>query len=84
MLFRSLDEPTRGIDINAKNEIYQLINSLAQSGLAIVFVSSELPEILAIADRILVLSQGRLSGEFLQDEATEEKLLKAAIAQMRP
>lgn len=79
-----LDEPTRGIDINAKNEIYQLINSLAQSGLAIVFVSSELPEILAIADRILVLSQGRLSGEFLQDEATEEKLLKAAIAQMRP
>ncbi len=78
-----LDEPTRGIDINAKNEIYQLINSLAQSGLAIVFVSSELPEILAIADRILVLSQGRLTGEFSANEATEEKLLKAAISQMR-
>jgi len=75
-----LDEPTRGIDINAKTEIYRLINTLAQSGLAIVMVSSELPEILAIADRILVLSRGRLAGEFPGEEATEEELLKAAVS----
>ena len=74
-----LDEPTRGIDINAKNEIYRIINELAQSKLGIVMVSSELPEILAIADRILVLARGRLTGEFMQKEATEEKLLAAAV-----
>ncbi len=74
-----LDEPTRGIDINAKNEIYQLINELAGSGLGILVVSSELPEILAISDRIYVLAQGRITGEFSQDQASEEKLLKAAI-----
>jgi ribose transport system ATP-binding protein len=74
-----LDEPTRGIDINSKNEIYQLINELAKSGLAIIVASSELAEILAIADRILVLAQGKITGEFIQREATEEKLIKAAI-----
>ncbi len=74
-----LDEPTRGIDINAKNEIYQLINELAESGLAIVMVSSELPEILAMADRIGVMAMGRITGVFSQQEASEEKLLKAAI-----
>ena len=74
-----LDEPTRGIDIKAKNEIYQTINELARSGLGIIMVSSELPEILAIADRILVLARGGIAGEFLQAKATEERLLKAAI-----
>ncbi|MBN1478640.1 sugar ABC transporter ATP-binding protein [candidate division KSB1 bacterium] len=74
-----LDEPTRGIDINAKNEVYQIINQLAQSGLGIILVSSELPEILAIADRILVLSRGRITAEYAQQEASEEKILKAAI-----
>ena len=57
-----LDEPTRGIDINAKKEIYAIIDELARSGLGVVMVSSELPEILAIADRILVLAEGRLTG----------------------
>jgi ABC-type sugar transport system ATPase subunit len=74
-----LDEPTRGIDINAKKEIYSLIDGLAQSGLAIVMVSSELPEILGIADRILVLCEGRKTAEFERAEATEEKVLKAAL-----
>lgn len=74
-----LDEPTRGIDINAKNEVYQIINQLAESGLGIVLVSSELTEILAIADRILVLAQGRITAEYSQHEASEEKILKAAI-----
>jgi len=75
-----LDEPTKGIDVNAKNEIYRLISELARAGLAIVMVSSELPEIMAIADRILVLSEGRQTGEFAHSQATEELIMKAAIA----
>jgi ribose transport system ATP-binding protein len=74
-----LDEPTRGIDINSKREIYALIDELAQTGLAIVMVSSELPEILAIADRIVVLSEGRMTAEFPRQQATEELILKAAL-----
>ena len=74
-----LDEPTRGIDMNAKSEIYKLIKDLAESGLGIIMVSSELPEILAVSDRVLVLSEGKLTGDFDIDDATEEKLLKAAI-----
>lgn len=74
-----LDEPTRGIDINAKREIYALIDELAHTGLAIVMVSSELPEILAIADRILVMAEGRKTAEFTRAEATEERLLHAAL-----
>jgi ribose transport system ATP-binding protein len=74
-----LDEPTRGIDINAKKEIYALIGQLAQSGLGVVMVSSELPEILGIADRILVLCEGRMTAEFTRAEATEEKVLQAAL-----
>jgi ABC-type sugar transport system ATPase subunit len=74
-----LDEPTRGIDINAKKEIYALIDELAQSGLGVVLVSSELPEILGIADRILVLCEGRQTAEFKRGEATEEMIVKAAL-----
>ena len=74
-----LDEPTRGVDVNAKNEIYKLISELAAAGLGIIMVSSELPEILAISDRIIVLSEGRQTGSFSPSEATEEMLLKAAI-----
>jgi ribose transport system ATP-binding protein len=74
-----LDEPTRGIDINAKREIYALVDELARSGLGVVMVSSELPEIMALSDRILVLSEGRVTAEFVRGEATEEKLLSAAL-----
>jgi len=74
-----LDEPTRGIDINAKNEIYKLILQLANEGMAIILVSSELPEILAVSDRILVMCEGNLSAEFTAIEATEDNILKAAI-----
>jgi ribose transport system ATP-binding protein len=75
-----LDEPTRGIDINAKTEIYKLIQNLADAGLGIVMVSSELPEIFAISDRVLVLNDGKLTGDFKIREATEALLLKAAIS----
>jgi ribose transport system ATP-binding protein len=74
-----LDEPTRGIDVNAKNEIYKLISKLAAAGLAIVMSSSELPEIMTIADRIIVLSEGRQTAEFPRARATEESVLKAAL-----
>jgi ribose transport system ATP-binding protein len=78
-----LDEPTRGVDINAKRELYDLIDELAQSGLGVVFVSSELPELLAIADRILVLAEGRITAEFDRQEANEERILAAALPKSR-
>lgn len=74
-----LDEPTRGIDINAKNEIYKLILELADSGLGIIMVSSELPEILAVSNRILVMCEGKMTAEIQADNATEDIIMKAAI-----
>ncbi len=75
-----LDEPTRGIDVNAKNEIYKLILQLADEGMGILVVSSELPEILAISDRILVLCEGVLTAEMAVQDASEDSILKAAIS----
>jgi len=74
-----LDEPTRGIDIHAKNEIYKLILKLANEGMGIIVVSSELPEILAISDRVLVMAEGCVTAEFPISEASENVILKAAI-----
>ncbi|HEY0080279.1 MAG TPA: xylose ABC transporter ATP-binding protein [Pyrinomonadaceae bacterium] len=73
-----LDEPTRGIDVGAKQEIYAQINRLAQTGLAIVLVSSELPEVLGLSDRVLVLHEGRVTGEFKRAEATPEAVMACA------
>lgn len=73
-----LDEPTRGIDVGAKQEIYAEINKLAKEGLAIVMVSSELPEVLGLADRVIVLHEGRLTGEFGKTDATPENVMAAA------
>jgi ribose transport system ATP-binding protein len=72
------DEPTRGIDVASKVEIYQLMNQLKQEGIAVMFVSSEMPEILGIADRIVVMCDGRITGSLLQEEATQEKILEMA------
>jgi ribose transport system ATP-binding protein len=74
-----LDEPTRGIDINAKNEIYKLMDTLSDEGMAIVVVSSELPEIMAVSDRILTICNGALTGEFMRTDFSEEKILKASL-----
>lgn len=76
-----LDEPTRGIDVGSKQEIYAEINELAKEGLAIVLVSSELPEILGLSDRIIVLHEGRKTGEFTRKEATPERVMAAATGQ---
>ena len=73
-----LDEPTRGIDVGAKREIYDLIFQLAQSGLAIVIVSSDLPELLLLGDRILVMAEGRQTGMLAHSEATEDRIMKLA------
>jgi ribose transport system ATP-binding protein len=73
-----LDEPTRGIDVGAKSEIYQLIRRLAGQGRAILMTSSELPELLAVADRIIVLCEGRITAEIPRAEATEEAIMHAA------
>ena len=73
-----LDDPTRGVDVGAKAELYRLIRRLCDEGLAILFTSSELPELLTVCDRILVLSEGCLTGQFSREEATEQKIMEAA------
>ena len=75
------DEPTRGVDVGAKAEIYHLMNRLAASGVAIVMISSELPEILGMSDRILVMRAGRVACEFGSEEATQEKILECALGE---
>jgi ribose transport system ATP-binding protein len=73
-----LDEPTRGVDVGAKREIYQLMNELTDRGVAIVMVSSELPEVLGMSDRILVVHEGTIAGELSKEEATQEKIMTLA------
>ncbi|EKT61411.1 ribose ABC transporter ATP-binding protein RbsA [Providencia sneebia] len=74
-----LDEPTRGVDVGAKKEIYQLINQFKKEGLSIILVSSEMPEVMGMSDRILVMHEGHISGEFSAKEATQEALMAAAV-----
>jgi len=73
-----LDEPTRGIDVGAKAEIYRLMNQLADRGVGILMISSELPEVMGVSDRILVMHEGRVTGEFDGRTATEDALMNAA------
>ena len=75
------DEPTRGIDVGSKAEIYQLMNRLTAAGAAIIMISSELPEILGMSDRILVMHQGRINAEFSAAQATQEKILHSALGE---
>ena len=72
------DEPTRGIDVAAKVEIYNLMNKLKKSGIGVMFVSSELPEVLGMSDRIIVMCSGRITGELSRDEATQERIMELA------
>jgi len=74
-----LDEPTRGVDVGAKFEIYQLMFELAAQGVSIIMVSSELAEVLGISDRVLVVGEGRLRGDFVNDNLSQETVLAAAI-----
>jgi D-xylose transport system ATP-binding protein len=76
-----LDEPTRGVDVGSKYEIYKLMFELAREGVAIIMVSSELPEVLGISDRVLVIGEGQLRGDFVNESLTQEQILAAAISQ---
>ncbi len=75
-----LDEPTRGVDVGAKVEIYRIIRQLARQGLAIIMISSELPEIVGLCDRVVVLCEGRKTGELIGPEITESAVLQLAVA----
>ncbi|GAA2615160.1 sugar ABC transporter ATP-binding protein [Streptomyces axinellae] len=79
-----LDEPTRGIDVGAKVEIYQLINELTASGHAVLMISSDLPEVLGMSDRILVMSQGRIAGELTAREASQDAVMALAVGSSAP
>ena len=74
-----LDEPTRGVDVGAKKEIYDFINELKKDGLSIIMISSEMPEILGLSDRILVIHNNKISGEFKAEDATQEKIMRCAV-----
>ena len=76
-----MDEPTRGVDVGAKLEIYEIMNDLLDQGCAIVVISSEMPEVLGMSDRIMVMHEGVKKGEFSHDEATQEKLLACSVLQ---
>jgi rhamnose transport system ATP-binding protein len=78
-----IDEPTRGIDIGTKAEVHRLLGELVEQGIAILMISSEMPEVLGVADRILVLHEGRLAAEFSREEADEASIMRAAAGQMK-
>jgi ribose transport system ATP-binding protein len=73
-----MDEPTRGIDVGAKVEIYELMNELTEEGAGILMISSDLPEVLGMSDRILVMAGGRITGELSGEEASQEKVMTLA------
>ncbi|MGB6129561.1 MAG: ATP-binding cassette domain-containing protein [Psychrilyobacter sp.] len=78
-----LDEPTRGVDVGAKKEIYDLINEFKDQGMSIIIISSEMPEILGLSDRIMVMYDQTITGMFSREEATQEKIMKCAIGVMK-
>ncbi|MCJ7680592.1 MAG: ATP-binding cassette domain-containing protein, partial [Candidatus Aminicenantes bacterium] len=78
-----LDEPTIGVDVGAKHEIYELMNRWTSMGMGILLITSELPELLAMSDRIIVLHRGRISAEFLRNQATQENIIQAAMGEGR-
>jgi putative multiple sugar transport system ATP-binding protein len=74
-----LDEPTRGIDVGAKYEIYSIINQAVEAGKCVVMISSEMPELLGMCDRVYVMSEGRFVGEFTAEEVSQEKIMRAIM-----
>ena len=78
-----MDEPTRGVDVGAKKEIYGLLNQLKRSGKSIIMISSDMPEILGMSDRVIVMSEGVIKGEFNRDEVTQEKIMEAIVSQQK-
>jgi rhamnose transport system ATP-binding protein len=79
-----IDEPTRGIDVGAKAEVYSALAELVREGMAVLMISSELPEVLGMADRVLVMHEGRISADIARAEADEERIMGAALGQPLP
>jgi rhamnose transport system ATP-binding protein len=79
-----VDEPTRGIDVGTKAEVHRLLSELAAGGLAVLMISSELPEVLGMADRVMVMHEGRLVADIPRDQATEESVMAAATGRGAP
>jgi len=79
-----LDEPTRGIDVGSKSEIYQIMADLADQGVAIIMISSELPEVLGMSDRVLVMRDGRIAADLDRSLATEERVMHYAVGRLEP
>ena len=75
-----IDEPTKGIDVGAKAEFYKIMDELVKAGVSIIMVSSDMPELVSISDRVLVLSNGRITGELVKEEVNQTNIMKAAIA----
>ena len=78
-----LDEPTRGIDVGAKYEIYNIINELSREGKAIIFISSEMPEIIGMCDRVYVLNEGEIVGELYRDDLSQENIMTHIVSHNR-
>jgi rhamnose transport system ATP-binding protein len=76
-----VDEPTRGIDVGTKAEVHRILDGLVAGGMAVLMISSELPEVLGMADRVLVLREGRLTAELTREEASEDTIMRAATGQ---
>ena len=76
-----VDEPTRGVDVGAKSEVHRTLSHLAKTGMAIIMISSDLPEVIGMADRVLVMHEGKLTAELSRSEATEEAIMFAATGQ---
>ncbi len=74
-----LDEPTRGVDVGAKKEIYELINRFKQEGMSILMISSEIPELIGMCDRVLVMHEGHMSGELQLDQITQDNIMRLAV-----
>jgi ABC-type sugar transport system ATPase subunit len=79
-----LDEPTRGVDVGAKQQIHELIESLASEGLAVLLISSELPELLRLSHRIIVIREGRIAGEFMSGSVSQEEILALSLPDAEP
>jgi ABC-type sugar transport system ATPase subunit len=77
-----MDEPTRGIDIQAKEQIFSLVRDLARRGIAVLFISSEVEEVLDVSDRILIMNRGRITGEVMRDAVNVEKLLEMVMEEI--
>ena len=78
-----LDEPTRGVDVGAKHEIYERIDQWTAQGIAIILITSEMPELLALSDRIVVMHRGRVTARWTRDEASADRVLEAAMGKTR-